>query len=96
AKELLSVLETIYPVLGLFNKADGEFAQLIKDKYSKKLGVTKEEVAKQIELRAAAKAEKNWPVADQIRNELKAKGIVLMDSATGTDWGIDFDFVKDN
>ena len=96
AKELLTVLDAIYPVLGLFNKADGEFNKLIKDKYSSQLGVTEEEVVKQIEMRATAKAEKNWPVADQIRNQLKSKGIVLMDSATGTDWSIDFDFVKEN
>jgi len=38
--------------------------------------------------------------AVQIENlmpfDLDCRSAVLMDSATGTDWGIDFDFVKDN
>ena len=94
AKELLSVLDAIYPVLGLFNKADGEFATSIKNKYVAQLGLDEGEILAQISARAAAKAEKNWAVADEIRNGLKANGVVLMDTATGTDWSIDFDFLK--
>lgn len=40
----------------------------------------------QIEKRAAAKKEKNWALADEIRNELSAKGITLVDTAQGTQW----------
>lgn len=36
--------------------------------------------------RAAAKKNKNYSLADQIRNELKSQGIVLEDSAAGTTW----------
>ena len=36
--------------------------------------------------RAAAKAEKNWPRADEIRAELTAMGVVLKDSKEGTTW----------
>lgn len=38
----------------------------------------------QIELRTKAKAEKNWQLADEIRNGLAEKGIVLEDSKSGT------------
>jgi cysteinyl-tRNA synthetase len=38
--------------------------------------------------RAAAKAAKNFAEADRIRNELLAKGIVLKDSAGGTEWEV--------
>lgn len=39
-----------------------------------------------IEKRAEAKKSKDWATADAIRNELKARGIVLEDSPTGTTW----------
>lgn len=39
-----------------------------------------------IEKRAEAKKNKDWATADAIRNELKARGIVLEDSPTCTTW----------
>lgn len=39
-----------------------------------------------IEKRSAAKASKDWALADEIRNNLKAKGIVIKDTAQGTEW----------
>jgi cysteinyl-tRNA synthetase len=44
------------------------------------------EIEKMIAARAEAKKNKNWAEADAIRDELKAKGIVLEDSPTGTTW----------
>jgi len=41
-------------------------------------------ILEQIELRAKAKAEKNYQLADEIRNSLAEKGIILEDSKTGT------------
>ena len=45
-----------------------------------------EEVEKLIEARQNARKEKNWAVADRIREELKAQGIVLEDSPQGVKW----------
>lgn len=39
-----------------------------------------------IEQRNAARKAKNWPEADRIRDELKAQGIVLEDTAQGVKW----------
>jgi cysteinyl-tRNA synthetase len=39
-----------------------------------------------VEERLAARKAKNWARADEIRDSLKARGIVLEDSATGTRW----------
>ena len=45
-----------------------------------------EKVETLIAERASAKAEKNWPRADEIRAELTAMGVVLKDSKEGTTW----------
>ena len=41
-------------------------------------------ILEQIELRSKAKEEKNWQLADEIRNGLAEKGIILEDSKNGT------------
>lgn len=41
-----------------------------------------------IDLRAQARANKDWATADQIRNQLKDLGVVLEDRADGTIWKI--------
>ncbi len=41
-------------------------------------------IIEQIELRSKAKIEKNWQLADEIRNELAEKGIILEDGKSGT------------
>jgi cysteinyl-tRNA synthetase len=45
-------------------------------------------IAEAIAQRAEAKASKNFQLADQIRQDLLAKGIVLKDSAAGTTWEV--------
>ena len=39
-----------------------------------------------IAARTAARKNKNWAEADRIRDELKAMGIVLEDTAQGVKW----------
>ena len=46
------------------------------------------EIEAMIEKRARAKEAKDYKTADEIRNELSSKGIVLEDSANGTTWRI--------
>jgi cysteinyl-tRNA synthetase len=43
-------------------------------------------IAERIEARIAAKKARDFALADQIRQDLLAQGIVLQDSATGTTW----------
>ena len=41
-----------------------------------------------IERRVAARTEKDWALADTIRKELDALGVVLEDGADGTRWSV--------
>ena len=44
------------------------------------------EIESFIAQRAEAKRNKDWALADQIRNDLKTRGIILEDGPTGTTW----------
>jgi cysteinyl-tRNA synthetase len=49
-------------------------------------GVLDAEIEEKIKQRTQARKEKNFQLADAIRDELKAKGIVLIDTPDGTRW----------
>ena len=51
-------------------------------------GITEEEIEELIKERNSARAEKNWARADEIRDELCDKGILLEDKAEGTVWRV--------
>ena len=91
ANELAKILKNVkevYSILGLFSQEPTEFITKMKEKYLKKLDVTEEEISKQIEKRANAKKEKDFETADNIREELDKKGIILNDTINGTTWDI--------
>ena len=51
-------------------------------------GITPGEIEALIDERNSARAEKNWERADEIRDELDSKGILLEDKADGTVWKV--------
>ena len=71
AEKVLSVLKTLTDILGLI---------VVKEKESDA------EIDALIEERQAARKAKNFARADEIRDELKAKGIVLEDTKDGVKW----------
>ncbi|MCP4883336.1 MAG: cysteine--tRNA ligase, partial [Flavobacteriales bacterium] len=50
------------------------------------VGLSDEEIDEKIKLRDKARAEKDFALSDQIRDELIESGIVLEDSTNGTSW----------
>ena len=52
----------------------------------KKEEMLDEEIEAMIEKRQAARKERNFALADQIRDELLAKGIILEDTREGVKW----------
>jgi cysteinyl-tRNA synthetase len=69
-------------VLGL----DLERELSVKDAPVAASGVSEDEIKTLIAERAAAKAEKNFARADEIRSGLKTRGIILEDGPNGTVW----------
>ncbi len=49
-------------------------------------GLADDEIEKLIDERLLARQNKDWATADRIRDELKAAGVILEDSAQGTTW----------
>ena len=77
--ELASLLKTLGGCLGLLQGSAQEFLQS---------RVTLDTAAIQIRIaqRSAAKAARDFVLADSIRDELLAQGVALQDSPTGTTW----------
>ena len=73
-------------IFGLFRDDPESYLNEQRKAGLKKLTVSEEEILKLIEERNAARKEKNWKRADEVRNELLAKGIVLEDTPSGTNW----------
>ena len=75
-------------------RATAEYAAKIFDEltgvlglvYNRKTETLDEDIDAMIEARTKARKEKNWAEADRIRDELKAMGIVLEDTAQGVKW----------
>lgn len=74
--------------LGLLQTYPADALHSLRDKKAKALGIDKNEIEALIVARAEARASKDWARADEVRNELSAKGIELMDGVDGTDWRI--------
>ena len=73
AEYAISAFDELTDVLGLVYNRD-------------KKGSLDDEIEALIEQRNAARKAKNWAEADRIRDELKAQGIVLEDTAQGVKW----------
>lgn len=63
-----------------------EMADVLGLLYEKKNQSLDEEIEELIRLRTKARAEKDWATADRIRDELKARNIVLEDTPQGIKW----------
>ena len=85
---MIKSLKEVYGVIGLFGQEPKLFIEEIKDKYSNELSITREKIEKLIQERKDAKTNKDFELADNIRNTLLESGIVLNDTREGTTWTI--------
>jgi cysteinyl-tRNA synthetase len=73
-------------IFGLFRDDPKSYIDDQKQAGLKKLNLREEDILKLIEERNTARKEKNWKRADDVRNDLLARGIVLEDTPSGTQW----------
>ena len=85
---IINSLKEVYGVIGLFGQEPKLFIEEIKDKYLNELNITREIIEKLIQERKDAKTNKDFELADNIRNKLLESGIVLNDTREGTTWTI--------
>ena len=76
---LATQLKSLGGVLGVLQQHPATYLQAGK-------GLDETSILLQIEARKQAKLGKNFALADQIRNDLLANGVLLKDSAQGTTW----------
>lgn len=86
--KVIKDIKEIYSLLGLFTQEPKKYVKEIKYKYLKKNNIDEEYVKDKIIQRNNAKQDKNYKLADEIREELNNKGIILKDTTTGTMWDI--------
>ena len=73
-------------VIGLFRSQPGIWLEKVKLAGLAKLEISGEEIEKLIQQRLQARKEKNFSRGDEIRNDLEARGILLLDTREGTSW----------
>ncbi len=71
-ENILDYVDRINSVIGVIKTEEG--------------GSLEEEILKKIDLRQKARKEKDFKLADSIRDELKSRGIILIDTPEGTKW----------
>ena len=84
--KMYNELKDAYKVLGFFEQKPDEFINEMRQKYLEKLNIKEQDIIEEIEKRKAAKSNKDFETADQIRNNLEGKGIILKDTVDGTVW----------
>jgi len=73
-------------ILGLLQRTPKRFFEELPQKM---VDIDPSEIQRLIAQRAEARAKKDWATADKIRDQLKAKGVVLEDGPEGTTWRLD-------
>jgi cysteinyl-tRNA synthetase len=75
-------------VLGVCDSQPAAFLQRIKERKTSEMEISAEEIEGLIAERAEARKVKNFKRGDEIRDELLARNVVLLDSAQGTTWKV--------
>ena len=87
-KRVVINLKEVYSILGLFEQVPANFIAELKNKYIKELDISENEIIELVNKRLDAKKNKDFETADNIRNELNDKGIILNDTKEGTTWDL--------
>ncbi|MFQ5585823.1 MAG: cysteine--tRNA ligase [Thermodesulfobacteriota bacterium] len=81
-------IERVGRVLGLFTASPGDYLKSIKEHFLQEGSLTADEIEKLIAERNEARSRKDFKRADEIRDELAERGVVLEDTPKGTVWKV--------
>ena len=84
----LAAFALIAEATALMAQPTRDFLDEVKTKRLAALGITREEIEAKLAQRNALRAEKRWAEADEVRGELDARSIVVMDTPEGVDWRV--------
>jgi cysteinyl-tRNA synthetase len=84
----LEGLRSMNAAIGLLGADAASFQDEVKQKCLRRLGLDATQVEAQLAARQEARANKDWATSDQIRDELDAQGILIMDTADGVEWRV--------
>lgn len=76
-------------MLALFQEPAQDFLRNLDDRLLKEKGLVREEVDQLVRERSQARLDKNFQRSDELRDQLKSLGILVQDSAEGTEWEVD-------
>jgi len=83
------VFDTFAEIFGVLGEAPATLLRDIRDRLARQHNIDSAWVDAQIARRREAREAKDWSAADEIRDELAARHIELMDRPEGTTWRID-------
>jgi cysteinyl-tRNA synthetase len=83
-----TVFKDVGSVFGLFQSEPEQYFSARKHEGISTAGISEADVQRLIDERLEARRQKNWARADEIRDELAAKGITLKDTSQGTEWSV--------
>jgi cysteinyl-tRNA synthetase len=83
--------ETLIAIDQLYRQLGGDVLGIVPDQAESGANAEREDglIRLLIDLRAQARANKEWATSDQIRNQLRDLGVVLEDRADGTIWKLE-------
>ncbi len=86
AQLALEAFELSSRILGIGGLESADWFAQVRQRRLAVIGKTEGEIEARIADRTAARAARDWATADQVRVELAALGVELMDGASGTTW----------
>ena len=89
AVRIRDALREIDGVLNLFSENIEAYLSRHRARAAERRGLSIEWIEQRISERIAARTARDWVLADEVREDLDRRGVILMDHAGGTDWTIE-------
>ncbi len=89
AKAFLQFAAWMGGFMSLFAESPAEFLRFLDDMLLNKKALKRDDIDRLVEERSKARVAKDFTKADELRNQLQQMGILVQDSAQGSEWEVD-------